>query len=143
MRWDRSLILDTGVAVVVPVALVVSVFLLFAGHNAPGGGFVGGLVAGAAFVLRYVASGVAALRPGTAIPAQVLLGGGLAVAVTTGAVPWLSGGQFLESADLVVALPLVGEVHTSSALFFDVGVYLVVVGLILAILGTLGQEVDA
>jgi multicomponent Na+:H+ antiporter subunit A len=142
MRWDRSLILDTSIAVVVPAALLLSLYLLFAGHNEPGGGFVGGLVAGAAFVLRYVASGEPELRHGFSLPPALLLGGGLVVAVVAGSLGWVLGVEFLDQIDIGVHLPVLGEIHTSTAVVFDVGVYLVVVGLVLAVLTTLGTEND-
>ncbi len=135
-----SLILETGVGALFHTALLFSLFLLFAGHNAPGGGFVGGLVAGAAFVLRYVEGGTPSVARAAPVSAHVLIGLGLTVAVTTGAASWLAGEQFLESAKFEAELPLLGTVKTTSALFFDVGVYLVVVGLVIGLLTTLGRE---
>lgn len=141
MGAERSLILTTSVGALFHTALLFSVFLLFAGHNAPGGGFVGGLVAGAALVLRYVDGGAETVRRVVRVEAPVLLGAGIALAVLTGALPWLAGGQFLESAafDLEVG-PL--HLHGTSALPFDIGVYLVVVGLVLGIVEHLGGEAD-
>jgi len=139
MKFDRSLILATSVDVVFPTALVFSVFLLFAGHNAPGGGFIGGLVAGAAFVLRFVDAGPLAL-PGEKRFPGVLLGSGLAIAVLSGTIGWMAGGDFLEGIKVDADLPLLGSVHASSALVFDIGVYLVVVGLVRTVLSVLGGE---
>ncbi len=135
-----SLILETGVGALFHTALLFSLFLLFAGHNAPGGGFVGGLVAGAAFVLRYVEGGTPSVARAAPVSAHVLIGLGLTVAVTTGAASWLAGDQFLESAKYQAELGLLGTVKMTSALFFDVGVYLVVVGLVVGLLTTLGRE---
>ncbi len=142
MRAERSLILEVSVAAIFPTALLFSVFLLFAGHNAPGGGFVGGLVAGASFVLRHLER--AGDQPGKAMPVapEALLGAGLALAVVTGVAPWLAGHQFLESAKVQLDLPLLGTLKASSSLAFDLGVYLVVVGLVLIVLSTLGREAD-
>lgn len=142
MRPSRSLILETSVEALFHSALLFSLFLLFAGHNAPGGGFVGGLVAGAAFVLRYVDDGAAAVQRLAPVAPQALLGTGLALAVTTGAAGWVAGGEFLQSAKLTVDLPVLGTVKTTTSLPFDVGVYLVVVGLVLGVLCTLGSEAD-
>jgi len=140
MRFDRSPILATSVEIIFPTALVFSIFLLFAGHNAPGGGFVGGLVAGAALVLRYLDAGagedIRGKLPGT------LLGAGLAVALTAGAAGWVVGGEFLESFKMSFRLPLVGTVKAGSALIFDIGVYLVVIGLVRTVLSVLGSEVQ-
>lgn len=142
-RLDRSLILATAVDVVFHTALVFSAFLLFRGHNAPGGGFVGGLVAGAAFVIRYVDGGVASLRTRAFLRPATLLGGGLALALATGMLGWSGGGAFLDQRLWSVDLPVLGSVKAGTALPFDVGVYLVVVGLVLALLRTLGAEEDA
>ncbi len=140
MRADRSLILSTSVGVLFHAAVLLSVFLLLAGHNAPGGGFVGGLVAGAAAVLRYVDAGPDAVGRAVRVAPRAFLGTGLALAILTGAVPWSTGSQFLESAKLTADVPLLGTLKATSALLFDVGVYLVVVGLVLAVLELLGGE---
>ncbi|MGH9183323.1 MAG: MnhB domain-containing protein [Acidimicrobiales bacterium] len=140
MRADRSLILSTSVGVLFHAAVLLSVFLLLAGHNAPGGGFVGGLVAGAAAVLRYVDAGPDAVGRAVRVAPRAFLGTGLALAILTGAVPWSTGSQFLESAKLTADVPLLGTLEATSALLFDVGVYLVVVGLVLAVLELLGGE---
>ncbi len=137
---EPSLILETCVAGLFHTALLFSLFLLFAGHNTPGGGFVGGLVAGAAFVLRYVEGGGREVNRATPISPMALMGGGLALAVATGAASWVAGGQFLESGKAELDVPLLATVKASSALVFDVGVYLVVVGLVLGVLTTLGDE---
>ena len=142
MKAPRSLILETSVEALFHTALLFSLFLLFAGHNAPGGGFVGGLVGGAAFVLRYLDAGPAAVAQVTRVSPQALLGSGLALAAITGTVPWLTGGQFLQSAKLSFDLPILGTVKTTSSLPFDMGVYLVVIGLVLAVLDSLGREAD-
>jgi len=136
----RSTILATSVDVVFHTALVFSLFLLFRGHNAPGGGFVGGLVAGAAFVLRYVDGGSAALRRTIPLDPTALLGGGLAIASVTAMLPWLGGGELLDQHDWSATLPLLGTVKAGTALLFDAGVYSVVAGLVLALLRTLGAE---
>ena len=138
----QSLILDTCLGAVFHTVLVFSVFLLFAGHNAPGGGFIGGLVAGAAFVLHYVAGGTGQLARVAPVAPFVLMGAGLTLAVVVGMGALLAGGELLESAVLSLDVPVLGTVKTTSALPFDVGVYLIVVGLVLAILRSLGGEVD-
>lgn len=136
----RTLVLRTGVASIFHTALVFSLFLLFAGHNAPGGGFVGGLVAGAALVLRYLDGGSVGVALTMRVEAPVLLGAGLALAGLTGAASLVAGEGFLESAKTTLELPVLGEIHASSSLPFDVGVYLVVIGLVLMVLRTLGAE---
>ena len=144
-RLDRvqpSVVLDTTVRVVFHTVLVFSLYLLFAGHNQPGGGFVGGLVAGVAFVLQYVAGGRAALRAAVPVDPSLPLGLGIVVASVTGMGAWLFGAQFLESGKVSLDVPVLGVIKATSALPFDVGVYLVVVGLVLLLLRTLGAEAE-
>lgn len=138
MTTRRSLILDTVLDGVFRTALLFSLFLLFAGHNAPGGGFVGGLVAGAAIVLRFVAGGIEEVDAVVHLRSSNLLGGGLLVAVATGLGGWLWGEAFLASAKVDVAVPVFTTLKATTALPFDIGVYLVVVGLVLRIVETLG-----
>lgn len=139
-RPERSIIFDVFVDAVFRTALLFSVFLLFTGHNAPGGGFVGGLVVGAALVLRYNAAGEESVRQVAPISPQTLLGVGITIAALTAAGGWLGGGDVLEGSKWNVDVPVIGTLHVTSALFFDIGVYLVVVGLALGILRTLGAE---
>jgi multicomponent Na+:H+ antiporter subunit A len=119
-----------------------SVYLLFSGHNAPGGGFAAGLVAGLALAVRYLAGGRRELNAAAPVDAGAVLGAGLFLAVGTGVVAMPLGGEFLQSAVLDLHLPLLGKVHFVSSVFFDVGVYLIVVGLVLDILRSLGAEMD-
>lgn len=142
MRPRRSLILEVSVDAIFHTALLFSLFLLFRGHNAPGGGFVGGLVAAAALVLRWVHGGAEALPRTVRVPPNLLIGGGLALSVITGIVPLALGSDLLESDAWSADAPLLGTIKTTSALPFDVGVYLVVVGLGLGVLRTLGEEAD-
>ncbi|MDP9806507.1 multicomponent Na+:H+ antiporter subunit A [Trueperella bonasi] len=140
--WRRSVILEVGTRLIFHTIMIVSVFFLFSGHNAPGGGFAGGLLAGIALVLRYVAGGRYEL--GAAVPLHPghLMGAGLVVAGISAVTPVLLGGTILQSAKIIVNLWGFGEVAIATAVFFDIGVYLVVVGLILDILRSLGAEID-
>jgi multicomponent Na+:H+ antiporter subunit A len=135
----RSLVLDTVLDGVFRAAVVFSLFLFFAGHNAPGGGFVGGLVAAAALVLRYVAGGAVEVHRVVRLPAEVILGAGLVLAVATGIGGWVAGSEFFESRLFETQLPLLGTVKASTALLFDAAVYLVVVGMSVAFLTDLGR----
>lgn len=138
----RSLIFDVSIDTVFRTALVFSAFMFFAGHNAPGGGFIGGLVAGAALVLRYLAGAPRGAQQVGARFANVVLGAGLAIAVATGFGGWVWGTEFLESTALEADLPVLGTVKASTSLLFDAGVYLVVLGLVMEALGSLGREVE-
>lgn len=140
MRTDRSIVLSNSLRLLLPTAFLFSLYLLFAGHNAPGGGFIGGLVAGAAFVLRHVDQGPESTAELLPVEPRSLLSAGLGLAAVTAMAPLFFGGQLLESAKLEVHLPLLETVKATSALVFDIGVYLVVVGLATAILRNLGRR---
>jgi multisubunit Na+/H+ antiporter MnhB subunit len=137
----RSLILDVGVQLMFHSILLLSAYLLFAGHNQPGGGFIGGLVCAGAFGLRYASGGIAELQAMHRLRPTQLLGFGLLLAAGTATASMLAGGQFLEHGYVELDLPLLGHVEPTSALPFDIGVYLVVVGLVLMVLEALGSEV--
>lgn len=123
-----SMILDVVVRAEFHVLLVASLWLLFVGHNLPGGGFVGGLVVVAAFGLRLAAGGSTELLKSLRVRSEIVLGLGLLVATGTALLGLVNNGSLLESRELHVTLPVLGEIATSSAFFFDLGVYLVVVG---------------
>ncbi len=141
-RPRPSVIFDALLDMVFRTALVFSAFLLFAGHNAPGGGFVGGLVAATALVLRYVAGGAPEVDRIVAVHEMTLLGAGLLVAALTGMAGWLMGDAFFYAGHLEADLPVLGHLKASSALPFDIGVYLIVVGLGLALVRSLGRAAD-
>jgi multicomponent Na+:H+ antiporter subunit A len=138
----RSLILDTSVRVIFPSVVVLSLYLLLAGHNQPGGGFVGGLVAAAGIALRFVAGGIDDVRSTSPVRPWTVLGAGLAIAAATALTPLLVGGQVLESAKVAWDAPLLGTVNITSVLAFDTGVYLVVVGLTLMLFEAFGDHWD-
>ncbi|MEQ4303137.1 Na+/H+ antiporter subunit A [Plantactinospora sp. B6F1] len=138
----RSIVFEVVVRLIFHTVVIFSIFLLFAGHNAPGGGFAGGLVAGLALAVRYLAGGRHELDQAAPVDAGVVLGVGLFVAVGTGLLAVTTGGEVLRSTLLKPKLPLVGDLHLVTSIFFDIGVYLVVVGLVLGILRSLGAEVD-
>jgi multicomponent K+:H+ antiporter subunit A len=111
-----------------PVAGVISVFFLLRGHNAPGGGFVGGLVMATAFIVQYMVSGTLWIESRMRIHPQYSIALGLMSAATAGAAAWLRSENFLTSLEWHARIPLIGEIHVSSTLLFDFGVYLLVVG---------------
>lgn len=140
---NRSLMVDVATRILFPAMIMLSVYFFFAGHNAPGGGFAGGLVASLAFSLRYLAGGREELEEALPIDAGRILGTGLFVAAT--AVLWpmvLLGEPPLTSHIWDLTLPLIGEIHIASALIFDLGVYLIVIGLTMHILNSLGGQLD-
>ena len=122
--------------------IVWSVYLLFAGHNQPGGGFAAGIVAGLALCLRYLAGYGAELRAALPVMPAALLGTGLFIAAGSAVAPLFFGSPALRTWTADIHVPLLGEVHLVTSLFFDVGVYLVVIGLMLDILRSLGSGID-
>jgi len=119
-----------------------ALYLLFSGHNNPGGGFAAGLVVGLALAVRYLAGGRHELREAAPVPPGLLLGAGLFLSAGVGLVSMLAGGDVLQSWIIDIPLPLVGKVHLVTSLFFDVGVFLVVIGLMLDVLRSLGSAID-
>jgi multicomponent K+:H+ antiporter subunit A len=111
-----------------PVAGIVSIYFLLRGHNAPGGGFVGGLVMATGIIVQYMTSGVLWVESRLRVHPQYWIGLGLLAAGTAGISAWFFAAQFLTSIEWHGALPLLGELHLSSVLLFDIGVYMVVVG---------------
>lgn len=139
---NRSILLEVIVRILFHTIIVVSIYLLFAGHNAPGGGFAGGLVAGMALVMRYIAGGRWELGAAAPTDAGRLLGAGLILAVGAAVVPLFFGLAPLTSAVWEAEIPVIGHIEFVSSTFFDIGVYLVVIGLVLDVLRSLGAEVD-
>jgi multicomponent Na+:H+ antiporter subunit A len=133
-----SLILDTVTRGAFPPVMVFSLYLLFVGHNAPGGGFVGGLTAGIALVLLFAGGGMERVRELAEVRYETLLGLGLLLASSTGLASLVLGEPFQSSAILRSQAPLLGEIKLVTVLFFDIGVYLIVVGLVLGLLTILG-----
>lgn len=138
----RSIIFEVVTRLIFHSLIIFSLYLLLAGHNLPGGGFAGGLTAGLALAIRYLAGGRFELREATPVGAGTLLGIGLATAAFSGVVPLLLGGQVFQSAIIEFWLPVFGDIKFVTSTIFDIGVYIVVVGLVLDVLRSLGSEID-
>lgn len=139
----RSVRLEVAARLLIPPILVFSVFLLLSGHDRPGGGFAGGLVASMAYVLRYIAGGRHELAAGLPLRPNSLLALGLLLASLTAAVPLLFGAPILEISSYTAHFPLFGKVKFASYLVFEMGVFLIVVGLVLSVVSTLGARMEA
>jgi multicomponent Na+:H+ antiporter subunit B len=135
-----SLILRTTTRFVLPLLLLFSVFLLIRGHHEPGGGFSGGLVAAAAFVLYRFAFGVEEVRRVLPVDARTLIGAGLLVAIASGSAALLTGRPLMTGLWWQVTVPGVGDLDLGTPLLFDVGVYLAVAGVTLSIVLPLAEE---
>lgn len=135
-----SLILQTATRFVFSLLLLLSIFLLLRGHNEPGGGFIGGLMAALAFVLYAIAFDVKSSQTLLHVNPRVLIGSGLVVAAGAGIMALIAGDAFLTGLWWDVHLPLFGDTYLSTVLLFDIGVYLVVIGVALTIILTLLEE---
>ncbi len=138
----RSILFEVVARLLFPIVVVFSIYLLFAGHNFPGGGFAAGMVTGLALMVRYLAGGRYELDEAAPIDAGVLMGLGLSVAAASALAPLAFDGAILQSAIVDLHVPAVGDIHFVTSTFFDIGVYLVVVGLILDLLRTVGARID-
>lgn len=127
-----SIVLRTATRYLLPLLLLFSVFVLLRGHNEPGGGFVGGLVAATAFALYAIAYGVEAARQLLQISSRRLIGIGLLIAASSGLIGLAWGDPFMTAHWDTREIPVVGKLGTP--LLFDVGVYLVVIGVVLTII---------
>ncbi len=139
---NRSILLEVVVRLTFHALIVLSISVLLVGHNAPGGGFAGGLIAGMALVARYLAGGRHELGEAVPIGAGTLLGTGMLLAAGTALAPLLLGADALTSAWFTLDLGPIGSVDVVSSTCFDIGVYLVVLGLVVDVLRSLGGEVD-
>src|SRR5690606_12149774 len=139
---NRSIMLEVIVRFLFHTIIVVSLYVLFAGHNLPGGGFAGGLIAGMALVMRYIAGGRYELGAAAPTDAGWFLGTGMAVSILCAIVPLAFGQAPLTSSFFEIELPLLGHLEFVTSTIFDIGVYLVVIGLVLDVLRSLGAEVD-
>ncbi|HVL54391.1 MAG TPA: Na+/H+ antiporter subunit B, partial [Vitreimonas sp.] len=128
-----SVILGTTARLIVPVLLLFSIFLLLRGHNEPGGGFAGGLVAAAGFILVAIARDPGTARRILAVDPPQLVGLGILVAVVAGATAKVLGYPLLTGMWIELTLPGGTVVDLGTPILFDVGVYLVVLGTTLAI----------
>jgi len=133
-----SLILSTATRYMLPLMLLFSVFLLLRGHNEPGGGFVGGLVAAASFALYAFAFNVSQARQALRVDPRRLIGLGLLTAVGSGALALFTGQPYMTGLWTKEAIPVLGKVGTP--VLFDVGVYLLVVGVTLTIIFSLAES---
>jgi multicomponent K+:H+ antiporter subunit A len=128
------------VRMLLPLAGVVSVYFLLRGHHAPGGGFVGGLIMATAVIAQYMMGGTIWVESRLRVHPLSWIGLGLFAAATAGVAAWGSSLPFLTALAADVHLPLIGDVHLSSVLLFDLGVYLVVVGATLLMLVALAHQ---
>jgi len=128
------------VRLMLPTAALISVYFLLRGHNQPGGGFVGGLIFATAVILQYMVGGVYWVESRSRLNPQNWIGIGLLAAGIAAVSAWLAYKPLLAALAWDVALPLIGHVHLSSVLLFDLGVYMLVVGATVLVLVALAHQ---
>jgi multicomponent K+:H+ antiporter subunit A len=141
--WDvHPVVMASFSRLLLPLALLVAVFVLLRGHNLPGGGFIAGLITAIALITQYLANGIAWTGSRMSARLHPMIGIGLLIATATGLASWVFGYPFLTSTFTYLHWPLVGKFEVASAMLFDLGVFMVVVGVTLVILLRLGHLHD-
>lgn len=140
MRVRRSPLLTAGTRTMVPTLVLFSAYLLVVGHDVPGGGFAGGLIASSALLLVFLTFGTSGLDRALPIDPEALTGVGLALAIVAGLIGLFFEGTFLTYTYASVSAPVLGDIKVSSLLLFDLGVYALVVGLVATAVHRLGGE---
>jgi multicomponent Na+:H+ antiporter subunit B len=136
----NDLILKTTTNIIVFIILAFSFKLFLAGHNMPGGGFIGGLMTAGAIILMYLTYGLGPIKRVIRVPFTVLIAGGLAVAVATGVGSFIFDQPFLSQTDGYFYLPILGKTHLATAVLFDIGVYLTVIGVTMTIILSIAED---
>lgn len=136
----NNLILQTTASLITFILLGFAIYLLLAGHNSPGGGFVGGLTTSAAILLMYMAYGEKTVKKILPINYLFFIPLGILIATLTGLGSLLFGVPFLTQTFGEVSIPLIGEVELATAMLFDLGVYFTVFGTTMAIILTIAQD---
>ena len=140
MKRPTTFLATTVARLIFPFLLLFSVELMLAGHNRPGGGFIAGVMVVAAVGLQYVAFGLAPVRGKLPRGSPAVAAAGLALALGSG-LPGLAAGEgFLKSWVILWELPLLGHVEWATALVFDLGIFLLVAGVGLALLALIGED---
>lgn len=135
----HPLLLVMATRVLLPLSLVVGTYIFLRGHNEPGGGFVAGLVVAIALIMQYIASGYGWAAARMRVDAQSYIGAGVAIAGLTGVAAFLFGRPFLTSTFGYLTWPVVGKFEVASAMAFDLGVFLTVVGVMVLSLAQLSR----
>ncbi|MFN3351093.1 hydrogen gas-evolving membrane-bound hydrogenase subunit E, partial [Pseudorhodoplanes sp.] len=138
----HPLMMTVMTRVALPLALMTGVYILLRGHNMPGGGFIAGLIVAIAYLMQYMASGYLWAQKRARIDAQLMIGGGVAIAGATGLASFLFDRPFLTSTFGYFQLPLFGEIELASAMAFDIGVFFTVLGTCILSLATISRVED-
>jgi multicomponent Na+:H+ antiporter subunit B len=137
---SNELMLHTLTRVVTFIILAFSVYLFFAGHNNPGGGFIGGLMTACALLLMYLGFDMKSMKKALPFNYTTIIAVGLLISIATGVSSMLFGYPFLTQFFEYYQLPILGETELTTALPFDLGIYLVVVAIALIIILTIAED---
>ena len=138
-RDRHPLMMVVATRAMMPIAVMVGVYLFLRGHNQPGGGFVAGLVISIALLMQYMASGFAWAQRRQRIEYHAMIGWGVVIAGLTGVASWLAGVPFLTSWFGYFEFPPIEEFELASALAFDLGVFLTVLGAVMLMLFSISR----
>jgi monovalent cation:proton antiporter len=137
---SNDIILESVTKVVSFIILSFSIYLFFAGHHNPGGGFIGGLMTASAFVLKYLAFDIETIQAKSKFNFHSMIGAGLLIAALTGIGGTVFGANFLSHTFDYFYIPFLGKTELATAVLFDLGVYLVVVGVTMTIILAIGED---
>ncbi|MEQ9454120.1 MAG: MnhB domain-containing protein [Phycisphaeraceae bacterium] len=137
-----TIILRISMSLILPIGLVFALYMAFKGHNEPGGGFIGGLMAAATLAIFRMSSGAAELDKLLPCHPRVLVSLGLSIALATAVAPLFVGEGLLRSYLWDLNLPFGESLHIASAMFFDVGVFLVVIGICVGMISRFSEELE-
>jgi len=132
--------LQTAIKILVFIIMTFSIYVLFAGHHNPGGGFIGGLITASALVLLYIAFDLQSTRDIIPVDFNKLAAAGVIVSVLTGTASFLFDVPFLTQTFTYVHLPLLGKTELASAVIFDLGVYMAVIGTTMTIITSISED---
>ncbi|MFZ3577719.1 Na(+)/H(+) antiporter subunit B [Virgibacillus sp. DJP39] len=140
MYKPNDLILRTTTSLIAFILLGFAVYLLLAGHNAPGGGFVGGLVTSGAILLMYMSYGIEAVEKILPVNFKMLIPVGLLIALSTGIGSFIFQVPFLSQTYGYFTIPIFGKIELATAMIFDLGVFITVLGVTITIILSIAND---
>ncbi|WP_370453180.1 Na(+)/H(+) antiporter subunit B [Oceanobacillus sp. CFH 90083] len=140
MKKPNNMMLQTLARLIILVVLSFSIYLMLAGHNSPGGGFIGGLMTASAILILYLSFGLNPIKKVIRFDFIKIIGIGLLLPGVTGLVSIFLGDSYLKQYFDYFQIPLIGEVELTTALPFDLGVYFVVLASALTIILTIAED---
>jgi len=132
--------LQTATKILVFIIMTFSIYVLFAGHNNPGGGFIGGLITASALILLYIAFDLQSVRDIIPVDFKKLAATGVLISLLTGVASLVLNIPFLSQTYRYVDLPFLGKTELATAMIFDLGVYLAVLGTTMTIITSISED---